>query len=33
MMGRLKGEARVDGVVIATGAMSFALGSKDDLPR
>jgi 3-hydroxyacyl-[acyl-carrier-protein] dehydratase len=33
MMGRLKGEARVDGAVIASGSMSFALGSRDDLPR
>lgn len=33
LMGRLKGEARVNGAVIARGAMSFALGSKDDFPR
>ena len=32
-MGRLKGEARVEGTVIASGAMSFALGSRDDLPK
>jgi 3-hydroxyacyl-[acyl-carrier-protein] dehydratase len=32
-MGRLKGAARVDGVLIAHGMMSFALGSRDDFQR
>jgi 3-hydroxyacyl-[acyl-carrier-protein] dehydratase len=32
-MGRLKGAARIDGVLIAHGMMSFALGSRDDLQR
>lgn len=32
-MGRLKGVARIDGVVIAHGMMSFALGSRDELQR
>ena len=31
--GRLTGEARVDGVVVASGVMSFALGTKADLPE
>ena len=32
-MGRLKGAARVDGVLIAHGMMTFALGSRDDLQK
>ena len=32
-MGRLKGNARVADKVIAHGMMTFALGSRDDLPR
>jgi 3-hydroxyacyl-[acyl-carrier-protein] dehydratase len=32
-MGRLKGAARIDGVLIAHGMMSFALGSRDDVHR
>jgi 3-hydroxyacyl-[acyl-carrier-protein] dehydratase len=32
-MGRLKGAARVNGVLIAHGMMSFALGSRDDFQR
>jgi 3-hydroxyacyl-[acyl-carrier-protein] dehydratase len=32
-MGRLKGAARVDGVLIAHGMMSFALGSRDDFQK
>jgi 3-hydroxyacyl-[acyl-carrier-protein] dehydratase len=32
-MGRLKGAARVEGVLIAHGMMSFALGSRDDFQR
>jgi len=32
-MGRLRGAARVDGVLIAHGMMTFALGSRDDFQR
>ena len=32
-MGRLKGAARVDGVLIAHGMMTFALGSLNDLQK
>jgi 3-hydroxyacyl-[acyl-carrier-protein] dehydratase len=32
-MGRLKGAARVDGILIAYGMMTFALGSRDDFQR